>query len=84
MIDGPFQLTTSLSEPASDINTYFVRRKSQKQKTGPLFKFDSSSHPKALNSYLKEHRYSNFSLVVCSWVFKEILSIKSFTKILIL
>ncbi|XP_043286055.1 exocyst complex component 4 isoform X2 [Venturia canescens] len=63
MIDGPFHSTTVLNEPTSDINTYFARRKPQRQKTGRLFKFDSSTHPKALNSYLKEHRYSNFSLV---------------------
>ncbi|XP_046430735.1 exocyst complex component 4 isoform X1 [Neodiprion virginianus] len=72
MGDDPFQTPTSLREPASDINTYFARRKPQRQKNGSLFKFDSSSHTMTLNSYLKEHRYSNFVLSDASQSFGAI------------
>lgn len=57
-MEGPFQSPT-LSEGASDINTYFAKKKPQKTLRGSLFKFESASHPKTLN-YLKDQRYSNF------------------------
>ncbi|XP_012280945.1 exocyst complex component 4 [Orussus abietinus] len=62
MVDDPFQSSSTLVEPTSDINAFFAKRKPQRQKTSLLFKFDSSSHPKTLNSYLQEHRYSSFAL----------------------
>ncbi|XP_015592198.1 exocyst complex component 4 isoform X2 [Cephus cinctus] len=62
MVDDPFQTPATLNEPTSDINTFFARRKPQRQKNSFLFKFDSSSHPMALNNYLKEHCYSSFTL----------------------
>ncbi|XP_012254294.2 exocyst complex component 4 isoform X2 [Athalia rosae] len=66
MGDDPFQTPTTLREPASDINTYFARRKQQRQKNGSLFKFDSSSHAMTLNNYLKDHRYSSLGLAETS------------------
>ncbi|KAK0167148.1 hypothetical protein PV327_004582 [Microctonus hyperodae] len=62
MVDRPFQSSTTLTEAAVDINTYFAKRKPPRQKNGILFKFDSSSHPPTLNSYLKDQRYNNPTL----------------------
>lgn len=64
MMDGPYQSTATLNEQTVDMNVYFAKKKPQKQKNNSLFKFESSSHPTTLNSYLKEHRYSSFALTV--------------------
>ncbi|XP_008550620.1 exocyst complex component 4 [Microplitis demolitor] len=61
VVDRPFQ-STNFSEATIDINTYFAKRKPQRQKNGALFKFDFSLHPKTLNTYLKDHKVNNFSL----------------------
>lgn len=54
--------SNSLNEQTMDINGYFAKRKPPRQKTGSLFKFESSTHPAFMNSYLKEHKYSNLTL----------------------
>lgn len=56
--------SNSLNEQTMDINGYFAKRKQTRQKNGSLFKFESSTHPAFMNSYLKEHRYSNLTLTV--------------------
>ncbi|XP_015108792.1 exocyst complex component 4 [Diachasma alloeum] len=60
MLEGPFQ-SSALTEGTVDINTYFSKKKPQKPLRGSLFKFESSSHPKTLNNYLKDQRYSNLA-----------------------
>ncbi len=44
------------SEPTSDINSYFVRRKGVRPKKVSLFKFESSSTGLSLNDFYKEKR----------------------------
>nr|CAD7403523.1 unnamed protein product [Timema cristinae] len=53
------QAPASFSEPTSDISVFFARRKPQRQKKTPLFKFDYSSHALSINSYLKEQHRDN-------------------------
>ncbi|XP_063222641.1 exocyst complex component 4 [Bacillus rossius redtenbacheri] len=50
------QTPASFSEPTSDISMFFVRRKIQRQKKTPLFRFDYSSHALSINNYLKEQQ----------------------------
>nr|CAD7589281.1 unnamed protein product [Timema genevievae] len=53
------QAPASFSEPTSDISVFFARRKPQRQKKTPLFKFDYSSNSLSINSYLKEQHRDN-------------------------
>nr|CAD7443373.1 unnamed protein product [Timema bartmani] len=53
------QAPASFSEPTSDISVFFARRKPQRQKKTPLFKFDYSSNALSINSYLKEQHRDN-------------------------
>lgn len=66
--------SNSLNEQTMDINGYFAKRKPPRQKTGSLFKFESSTHPAFMNSYLKEHKYSNLTLTVSLIHFSTYLS----------
>ena len=46
--------TDNAAETIADINSYFVRRKTQKPKRESLFRFDYSSTAISMNDYLKE------------------------------
>ena len=46
--------TDNAAGTIADINSYFVRRKTQKPKREPLFRFDYSSTAISMNDYLKE------------------------------
>ncbi|XP_033211207.1 exocyst complex component 4 isoform X2 [Belonocnema kinseyi] len=63
MVEDPLQAPSTLSEQTIDINGFFARRKPQRQKSGSLFKFESSAYPATMNSYLNEHKYSSLALV---------------------
>ncbi|KAJ8682074.1 hypothetical protein QAD02_017866 [Eretmocerus hayati] len=63
VVDGPQQSSVTLNEQSVDINSYFARKRPQRQKNTLLFKFDTSTHTMSFNTYLKDHRYSSLSLM---------------------
>lgn len=64
LVDKPYESAVTLNEQTNDINIYFAKKRPQRQRTGLLFKFESTSHSRSLNTYLKDHRYSSLSLSV--------------------
>jgi len=47
--------SNTFSEPTADINSYFVRRKTQRPKRSTLFRFDSSSTALSMNDFVREN-----------------------------
>ncbi|XP_065349707.1 exocyst complex component 4 isoform X2 [Cloeon dipterum] len=69
--DKEMQQTEQFSEGAcNDLSAFFARRKQQKPKSVPLFKFDSSAHAKSFNSPHRESApnslCSNTKNMVCA------------------
>ncbi|XP_041477788.1 exocyst complex component 4-like isoform X1 [Lytechinus variegatus] len=51
------QATSAFTEvSASDLNTYFSRRKQVRQRKVPLFRFDMSSHAISMTNYMREQK----------------------------
>ncbi|KAL1110251.1 hypothetical protein AAG570_008328 [Ranatra chinensis] len=53
------QAPTTFSDPGGDISSYFARRRPQRSRKSPLFKFEYSSHAVCVSAYMKDQSIQN-------------------------